>query len=203
MTVDRRRFLTAPVAPLAIGALATLSSSLFANLHAQESKSQDGKPQDGAPGSDLAVKLAFPKIVVLVRHAERSDEPKGDPVLNEVGVQRAERLAGLLKKSGVTHLIASEYQRTQQTLAPLALAANVRVQIAKAVDPNAAKSAIDSLPRGSLIVIAGHSNTIPALANLLTGGNAEIKMDETEFDRLLLVTEWGPGKQSTLLELRY
>jgi hypothetical protein len=44
---------------------------------------------------------------------------------------------------------------------------------------------------------------VPVLAKLLTGGSAEIKMEESEFDRLFVVTQWGPGKQSTMLELRY
>lgn len=197
MLLDRRRFLIAPVAPLAFGALVGLSSNALADV--QDGKAQDGKEQ----GGDLATKLAYPKVVVLVRHAERAEEPKGDPALSEDGVKRAERLAKMLGKSGVTHLIASEFQRTQQTLAPLALAANVRVQIAKASDAAAAQSAVETLPRGSLIVVAGHSNTIPLISKLLTGGNAEIKLEETEFDRIFIVTQWGPGKQSTLFEMRY
>ena len=193
MSLDRRRFL---IAPLAVGAMSNLLTSARA--------AQDGQaPGGAAQAGDLATKLAYPKIVVLVRHAERAEEPKADPVLSEDGVKRAERLAAMLRFSGVTHLVASEFQRTQQTLAPLALAASVRVQVAKAADSAAAQSAVETLPRGSLIVIAGHSNTVPAIAKLLTGGNAEIKMAETDFDRLFVVTQWGPGKQTTLLELRY
>jgi phosphohistidine phosphatase SixA len=194
MSFDRRRFL---VAPLAVGAVSSLLGGALA-------AAQDGKPASGgAQGGDIATKLSYPKMVVLVRHAERAEEPKADPVLSEDGVKRAERLAAMLRYAGVTHLVASEFQRTQQTLAPLALAVNVRLQIAKAADAAAAQSAIETLPRGSVVVIAGHSNTVPALAKLLTGGSAEIKMAEAEFDRLFVVTQWGPGRQSSLLELRY
>jgi phosphohistidine phosphatase SixA len=192
MSLDRRRFL---IAPLAAGA----ASSLIASARAQDGQDPGGNAQ----GGDIATKLSYPKTVVLVRHAERAEEPKADPVLSEDGVKRAERLAAMLKRSGVTHLVASEFQRTQQTLAPLALAANVRLQIAQASDAKAAQSAIESLPRGSLVVIAGHSNTVPVLVKLLTGGSAEIKMEESEFDRLFVVTQWGPGKQASMLELRY
>jgi phosphohistidine phosphatase SixA len=154
-------------------------------------------------GRDLLDKLSYPKTVIVVRHAEKAAEPKADPVLSEEGVARAQRLAALLAKSGVTHLYASEFQRTQQTLAPLALATGAKVSIAKAADLDAARSAIETLPRNSVTVIAAHSNTAPTMVELLTGGQTKVAMNETEYDRLFVVTQWGPGTQSTCIEMRY
>jgi phosphohistidine phosphatase SixA len=152
---------------------------------------------------DTLAKLAYPKTIVVVRHAEKADEPAGDPYLSEPGVARAGRLAALLGASGVTHLFASEFQRAQQTLAPLAAAAGVGVQVVSARQPDALLSAIESAPRGSLAVVAGHSNTVPHLVERLSGGQTKVAMLESEYERLFLVTQWGRGKDSRSIELRY
>lgn len=153
--------------------------------------------------SDALRKLAFPRTIVLVRHAEKALEPKEDPGLTEEGAARAKRLADMLAKSGVTHVFATEYQRTQQTVAPLSVAASVNVQLVPARAPDAQLSALDSLPRGSVAVVAGHSNTVPLLVEKLTGGQSKLKIEDSEYDRLFVVTQWGSGRDARLLELRY
>ena len=158
--------------------------------------------QSDAP-REVLDKLSYPKTVIVVRHAEKAAEPKNDPVLSEEGVARAERLAKLLAKAGVTHLFATEFQRTQQTLAPLSLATGTKVSLGNAADFKATHSAVASLPRDSVAVIAAHSNTVPALLELLSAGRAKISLGEADYDRLFVVTQWGPDKQSTWLELRY
>lgn len=154
-------------------------------------------------GDDALTRLAYPKTIVLVRHAEKAAEPREDPIISEKGAERAQRLAALLGHGGVTHLFASEFQRTQQTLAPLAVVAGVQPQIVSARDPAALESALASLPRGSVAVVAGHSNTVPALLEKLTGGAARITLAESEYERVFVVTQWGPGKSACALELRY
>ena len=154
-------------------------------------------------GQDALTKLSYPKTIVLVRHAEKAAEPKEDPNISEAGAARAQRLASLLAKSGVTHLFATEFQRTQQTLAPLAVASGVLVEIVPARDPGALESALSSLPRGSVAVVAAHSNTLPVVLEKLTGGAAKIALSESEYDRVFVVTQWGPGKSACALELRY
>lgn len=155
------------------------------------------------PSREVLDKLSYPKTVIVLRHAEKAPEPKSDPVLSDEGLARAERLAKLLAKAGVTHLYATEFQRTQLTLAPLALASGAKVSLGKAADFKATHSAVASLPRDSVAVIAAHSNTVPALLELLTAGRAKITLTEGDYDRLFVVTQWGPDKQSTWLELRF
>jgi phosphohistidine phosphatase SixA len=178
---------------LALGALALSAAALSAAR------------QDPADTESTIVKLTYPKTVVLVRHAEKGGEPTDqDPGLSERGLERAKRLAELFGKSGVTHLFSSEYQRAQQTLVPLSSATKVIGRVVPARTPDAQLSAIESLPRGALAVVVGHSNTVPALLAKLTGGQAKVKIDEaTEHDRIFVVTQWGPGRDSSWLELRY
>lgn len=151
------------------------------------------------------------RTVVLVRHAEKDSagDPR-DPNLSEAGRARATALARMLTKAGVTHLFATEYHRTQQTLEPLAETTGVHVQTVPAADTAAWKKALDALPPGSVSVIAGHSNSVPALATALGGtltglasGAQGPQLREDEFDRLIVITQPGAGCATTTLELTY
>ncbi len=56
---------------------------------------------------------------------------------------------------------------------------------------------------GGTIVIAGHSNTVPGLANYLTGKNELQNFDDTDYDNLLIVTVIEKGKTAKLVWLTY
>lgn len=157
-------------------------------------------PQDD---SGALKALSYPRTIVLVRHAEKDVEPKDDPNLSEAGAARAKRLSDMLAKSGVTHAFATEYQRTQQTLSLLSVASGVNVQVVPARSADTLLSALESLPKNAIAVVAGHSNTVPMLVDKLSGGQTKVKIDESEYDRLFVVTQWGPGKEARVVELRY
>ena len=158
---------------------------------------------------ELPQGLFYPRTIVVVRHAEKGNDNPTDPSLSDVGVLRALELAKLLGSAKVTHLFASEFQRTQQTLAPLSKAAGVDVQVVPARDPKALLSALENLPRNSLAVVAGHSNTVPALVAALAPSAPLVKdakalaLTEADYDRLYVITQWESGKGATALELRY
>jgi broad specificity phosphatase PhoE len=152
--------------------------------------------------------------VVLVRHAEKdSAKDKTDPPLTELGTQRAEELARLLGHAGVTRLVASEFQRTQATLAPLAAATGLSVETRPAKELEALALELAAAPAGSVTVVAGHSNTIPALAKALGVTLGELDANgylaDDQYDRLFVLTVGvsaaeGPAGASTVaLELSY
>jgi phosphohistidine phosphatase SixA len=154
-------------------------------------------------------------IAILVRHAEKASEEPGDPPLSEKGIQRAEALARLLSAAGVTHLFATPYQRTGQTLAPLAAALGLEVRETEALEADQQVAAIKGLPAGSVAVVAGHSNTIPHMVRLLGGevsglvdGPAGPMIRDESYDRMFLVilpaTVGGvPVERAQSVELRY
>lgn len=159
------------------------------------------------PGSAYA-KLLYPKTIVVVRHAEKGGDPK-DPSLSEEGAVRAQTLARLLGHADVSHLLASEFKRTRETLEPLQQAlilsgSEIPIQVVPALDPKAMLSALRELPRGSVAVVAGHSNTVPALVDALAGlsGERRTLMTEAEYDRAFVITLWAEDR-AALLELRY
>ena len=167
-----------------------------------------GAEPPGAVQTHLA-----PRTIILVRHAEKSGagDPR-DPELSPEGKARAEALARTLARAGVTRLVASEFKRTQATLAPLAekLGLEVDTRPAAALDPLAAELA-RSEP-GSVTVVAGHSNTLPTLAARLgvelsgtTSGSQGEQLGDDEYDRLFVVSlpPDGAPVRPSLLELSY
>jgi broad specificity phosphatase PhoE len=157
-----------------------------------------------------------PHTVILVRHAEKdSAKDKTDPPLTEAGTQRAKELARLLAHAGVTRLVASEFKRTQATLAPLAQASGLAVETRPAKDTTALAAELAAAPAGSITLVAAHSNTVPALAKALgvtlTDLDANGYLADDQYDRLFVLTlgiegastlaENAPG--TLALELRY
>lgn len=128
--------------------------------------------------------LAQNKTIVLLRHAEKStatDMDKGDPELSVEGRERAVRLMNAVKKYKSHEIFATDYKRTRQTAEPIAAYRKKAIQIYDAAKP---AELIDKimLSRTDHYLIVGHSNTIPALANLLT---------KKEIFRPLLEVEFG------------
>ena len=146
---------------------------------------------------------AAPAVVILVRHAERAGEMSEDGSLTPAGKQRAEELARVVaawKAPGgkLLALFASEKKRTQETLAPLA-AGGIKVTVIPADNTAALVKQILAV-KGGIVVVAGHSNTVPGVIQAL-GGPAGITIDDNEFDRLFALT--GAGGSASLVGMRY
>ena len=110
------------------------------------------------------------KIIVLVRHAEKMASTEmdktGDVDLSAEGRQRAERLAKAIKKYKPHEIFATDYKRTKQTAEPIAKLRGKEIQT---YDPQKQADLIPKILSSTTdhFLIVGHSNTIPALANLL------------------------------------
>ncbi len=154
----------------------------------------------------------LPRAVFLVRHAEKEAEPREDPGLTAEGAARAEELARVLGKAGVTHLFSSDFRRTRLTLAPLAERTGLEVVTRSARDVEGLVQVLRELPDGAVAVVAGHSNTVPAVAAGLGAELADLHeypyglaLEESDYDRLPLVLLPPRGAQGAAraLELRY
>jgi broad specificity phosphatase PhoE len=154
----------------------------------------------------LPVAARAQKVIFVVRHAEKVSET--DQRLTESGRARAARLALMLKDSGVTAIYATDTERTRGTVEPLAVALGLKVAIydtgaamAGKVDarPFAAKLRKES--PGGVVLIAGHSDTIPDLLKALGCPDA-VSIALGEFDNLFVVVP-KPDGTATLVRLRY
>lgn len=124
----------------------------------------------------------------LVRHAEKTMD-KPDPGLTLEGTQRARDLAVRLKEAKVTKIYSSDYVRTRDTAAPLADATGVTVTL---YDPRELSAFAKQLlnERGQIVVV-GHSNTTPQLAELLNVDGGEPIVEATEYNRLYVISRTG------------
>jgi len=152
-------------------------------------------------------------MVLALRHAERPLD-SDDDVLTAAGQQRAKLLARMLKDSGVSLACRSQFVRARQTLEPLkqvrgdALVlqefevGNTPEQIEAHV--HQVVQAIKSQHDDAVIVVVGHTNTVPLIIKELGGGTVEPILDQ-EFDKLFIVSTNPnqPASKGALLKLRY
>ncbi len=151
------------------------------------------KPSLPQSEKQSAPKLDRPITIFLLRHAEtQQGKEKRNPNLSKEGKARAAALDRLLSKSRVTHLFASEYKRTSQTLKAVAKRHDHNVTIISARKPKNQIKALRDLPGGSLAIVAGHSNTVPQLCAALAGdafpGNEPAKIHHDSHQRLFMIT---------------
>ncbi|MEY2785708.1 MAG: hypothetical protein RL277_1918 [Planctomycetota bacterium] len=154
-----------------------------------------------APNDVSPQELPKGRTVILVRHAEKDPAGGEDPGLSERGKARAEELARLLIHSKATQMFASNYKRTQATLAPLAKQLSVEPHIIPAQDSDRIIDACRQAPPGSTTVVCGHSNTIPKFAMAL-GVQPErldekLRFPENEYTRVLIVHLPADPKQAS------
>ena len=124
--------------------------------------------------------------VILVRHAEKAAAPVDDPPLTAEGEARAGALVEVLRGAGVAAIYSTRTKRTQSTAAPAATALGIPVTT---FDGPAAAYAAEILGknRGKVVLVVGHSNTVPGIARALGVANVPDIMDP-EYSNLFIVS---------------
>ena len=132
--------------------------------------------------------------IYLVRHGEKQapnpNVPPNDVELSDAGQARALVLRDSMQPKSVKAVFATTVRRTQQTVEPTALAKGLTVRQYQATQP-AANALLDSLAaiKGKKFLVAGHSNTVPAMVRHLglpcsfTGN-----IPENDFDNMFIIT---------------
>jgi broad specificity phosphatase PhoE len=140
--------------------------------------------------------LAEPTAIYLVRHGEKAAEGK-DPELTAQGQARAQNIATVLQKAGVTSIFSTPTVRTTRTAQPLAARSGLAVQT---YDPRAPKALVDKVKSlSSAVLVVGHSNTLTELVRLF-GGTPGADIADNEYDRLYQLN-MGPGGAVTTVLL--
>jgi phosphohistidine phosphatase SixA len=134
--------------------------------------------------------------ILLVRHADIDLPPvSADPPLNGAGHRRAEALAQLAGSAGVTTVFHSSFRRTRETVEPLKLPGR------EMPAPQVVAREASAGEYGPVVLIAGHSNTVPQVIAAL--GAPPPVIPETEFDDLFIVSVAEHGGGTGLLTLKY
>lgn len=131
---------------------------------------------------------------VLVRHAEKAiDDPK-DPSLTPAGERRAERLAFALHRRPVVAVYATPFRRTQATAARVAQDHGLAVTpYDPATPPADFASSLRATHAAGTVLVVGHSNTVPAIAQALCGCTIG-PIAETEYGRRITLRAHPDGR---------
>ncbi len=173
----------------ATAAFMFVCGSLAAELHAQRA---------AAAGTSLP-------LVILVRHAEKAATPADDPSLTPEGTERARALDRALTSAGVTAIVTSEFKRTRETAAPLAMRLGLTPETVNARGPSvdAHAQAVAAAVRkhsGAVVLVVGHGNTVPAIIAAL-GGERMRDLCDADYASLFMVT--GNRSAVSLVRSRY
>ncbi len=151
----------------------------------------------------LPVEARAQRLVFLVRHAERADSGgaqmmgQQDPPLSAAGKARATTLAALLGDAGIRAIFATEFRRTQDTAAPLAARLRLTTQTLPARDTEGLVARLRKEHAGDIVLVVGHSDTVPAIVKALGGPDITIAQDD--YDNLFIIV---PGT-GTLTRIRF
>lgn len=140
---------------------------------------------------------------VLIRHAEKAmDQSTNDPDLSAVGKKRAQRLADLLNEGEVNAIYSTPYKRTRQTVEPLAVKKGLTI-LDYEINKEEEIDKMLSAHTGGTIVVVGHSNTIPWMANKLLGVQKYHPWEDGDYDNVWIISVVEKGKSAKLVWVNY
>ncbi|MBL7856809.1 MAG: histidine phosphatase family protein [Cyclobacteriaceae bacterium] len=139
---------------------------------------------------------------ILIRHAEKASDGTDDPDLKPEGVLRANKLVDMFSDTPIAAIYSTNFKRTKNSVRPLAQAKEILIEEYEAfqADPIDAMLARHA---GETILICGHSNNIPWIANLLIGTEQYSDFQDTEYNTMLIVSVVHIGKLATSVQLKY
>jgi len=142
------------------------------------------------------------QTVILVRHAEKVDA-SADPVLSEAGQRRAFDLAVALGDADLTHVFTSPLQRTVLTARPAAEAHAINPEVISfegGTEAHVRRVAdrVRALPDDAVVLVVGHSNTVPLIAGAL-GETGPSEMRDCEYDRLIVIPVEDDGNSPAVI----
>ena len=151
-----------------------------------------------------ALALAAPAVaqqsVILVRHADRQDDSADSP-LSEAGRARAVKLATAFRDSGITTIFVTQWQRTQQTAAPLAEALGLTPVVVQSTDIDGLVKKLHAMAPLDAAMVVAHSDTLPKIVAAL-GVTEAVTVGADEFDNVFLVVPRA-GQRPRLVRLKY
>jgi broad specificity phosphatase PhoE len=139
----------------------------------------------------LAAGAVSVQTVILVRHAEKVDN-SNDPALSGEGEARATALAVALSAADLTHIFVTPLQRTRLTADLTARSHAITPEVVSfdgGTDAHVRRidQRIRNLPATAVVLVVGHSNTIPLIADA-AGEIGPAAMADCEYDRMTIIS---------------
>jgi phosphohistidine phosphatase SixA len=123
--------------------------------------------------------------IYIVRHAEKSTEPKNNPHITVQGEQRAEALKELLQEKKIQQIFSTNTNRTKETATPISNFVNVPIQLYSNDTTSNFYKYIFLSKKNTLVV--GHSNTVLKMLDSLHLYGKIKSISDNEYDNLFIV----------------
>jgi broad specificity phosphatase PhoE len=140
--------------------------------------------------------------IIFVRHADTAAHPADDPGLSERGQRRVAELTRQLVDAdvvaGIDAIYTTPYRRSQQTVRPLADKLSLEINTYDAEDTEAILEHILKRHKGKIILVVGHSNTVPVLIANLGASKKVPPIAEDEYDNIYIISIPWFGKTKTI-----
>lgn len=144
--------------------------------------------------------------LIVVRHAEKANVPGEDPPLSAEGRSRAQLLAEMLADvdvvAGVDAIYVTPFRRSEETARPLADRLGLSLNIYQPQELEQLERTIESNHKGQIVLVVGHSNTVPAIVAQFSGSKKIRPLAEDQYDDLFVLSMPWFGKVKTL-SLKY
>ena len=148
----------------------------------------------------MAAHSALAQTVIVVRHGAKLDA-SADPVLSPEGQAQALRLANMLATANIRAIYTTQYKRTMLQAAPTAKLLGLTPVTIPGKDTDTLIAKIRAHAKDEVVLVVGHSNTVPEILKGL-GHAPAVTVREEDFDNLFIVTMRASGPP-TVLNLRY
>lgn len=142
-------------------------------------------------------------ILYCARHCEKVKDGSKDPELTAEGQARAERLGRILSGAKIHRVCTTPYKRTMHT--GEAVQRHTGNPPFETYPPDAQAVWLESVLAaggGKQYFVAGHSNTVPQLLNLLVGKTQFLNIDDEEYGMFYVAVTTGLGT-TEVIECRY
>ena len=137
----------------------------------------------------------------LIRHAEkvRTNKSDRDPALNKKGIIRAQNWKEYFINKDISKIYSTNYKRTLETIKPIQEAIGLTAILYS-------PSSIDykdfiSSNKGEVVLIVGHSNTIPNFANELINDQVYDQIDDLNNSNLYVVNLCDSSLSHSLIKV--
>ena len=137
----------------------------------------------------------------LIRHAEkvRINKTDKDPALNEKGMIRALNWRDFFIDKDISKIYSTNYKRTLETVKPIEVAMDLTAILYS-------PSSIDyknfiSSNKGEIVLVVGHSNTIPDFVNELINDQVYSQIDDLNNSNLYIVSLCGSNISHRLIKV--
>ncbi len=140
--------------------------------------------------------------IIFFRHAEQTSHDEVDPPLSEAGQRRVAELTRQLVDAdvvaGIDAIYSTPYIRSMETARPLADQLDLPINSYAADDTEEVLDTILKNHKGKIILVIGHSNTLPVLIANLGASKKVPAIAQSEFDNIYIISIPWFGKTKTI-----